>query len=208
MQFGEQTEIFMDAVCYGIGRISEFKHVEYQLALLVLVLRRNALGCFKSQQFEFYDPIMNAVEIKAMEYFGGRKIAKNEQGKRRIVQPTLFYMPHCVKELYNNVLWANWPLENIRNVFIIGNSLNEYLEKSKCNGKNNSSTYKPSADHVIRAVSDSKALIEIQFLNQFPISGAFNDMSMHMIHAQSELFESPPDEYIADESSELITPEL
>ena len=31
-------------------------------------------------------------------------------------------MPHCDKEFYNNLLYSNWSMKSLRNLYIIGNS--------------------------------------------------------------------------------------
>ena len=51
-----------------------------------------------------------------------------QEGKRAICQPTLFYMPHCGKPLYNNLLWANWGMQ-LNQLVIIGNSFSNICER-------------------------------------------------------------------------------
>jgi len=48
-----------------------------------------------------------------------------QEGKRTVTKPTLFYMPHCGKALYNNLLWANWHIDKLKYVTILGNSFTE-----------------------------------------------------------------------------------
>lgn len=45
-----------------------------------------------------------------------------QEGKRLVTRPTLFYMMHCGKALYNNLLWRNWSRETLPLFTIIGNS--------------------------------------------------------------------------------------
>ena len=45
-----------------------------------------------------------------------------QAGKRSVTQNTVFYMPHCGKALYNNLLWKNWSKERLKKLVIIGNS--------------------------------------------------------------------------------------
>mmetsp|Transcript_15813 Transcript_15813/g.64604 ORF Transcript_15813/g.64604 Transcript_15813/m.64604 type:complete len:206 (-) Transcript_15813:2320-2937(-) len=40
--------------------------------------------------------------------------------------PTLFFMPHCPRQLYNNVLQSNWKATQLSNVMIIGNKFSNY----------------------------------------------------------------------------------
>ena len=35
---------------------------------------------------------------------------------------TIFYMPHCAKALYNNLLYANWSSVHLARFVIVGNS--------------------------------------------------------------------------------------
>lgn len=43
--------------------------------------------------------------------------------------PTIYFMPHCDLELYEAVLRAIWNPESISNFFLLGNQLQEYVDK-------------------------------------------------------------------------------
>ncbi|XP_023857368.1 SRR1-like protein isoform X2 [Salvelinus sp. IW2-2015] len=45
-----------------------------------------------------------------------------QEGKRAVSRPTLFYLMHCGKALYNNLLWKNWSRDALPLLTIIGNS--------------------------------------------------------------------------------------
>lgn len=47
-----------------------------------------------------------------------------QEGKRPATKPTLFYVMHCGKALYNNLLWKNWNTQCLPLMTIIGNSFN------------------------------------------------------------------------------------
>lgn len=49
-------------------------------------------------------------------------LTENEEGKRLLKRPTIFYLMHCGKGLYNNLLWRNWKRETLPLLTIIGNS--------------------------------------------------------------------------------------
>jgi len=49
-----------------------------------------------------------------------------QEAKRHALYKTLFFMPHCGKALYNNLLWANWSLDRLPKVVLIGNSFANY----------------------------------------------------------------------------------
>lgn len=40
--------------------------------------------------------------------------------------PTLAYMPHCPKELYDALLRANWSKDGLRRLVLCGNDLERY----------------------------------------------------------------------------------
>nr|XP_015221701.1 PREDICTED: SRR1-like protein isoform X2 [Lepisosteus oculatus] len=45
-----------------------------------------------------------------------------QEGKRLVYRPTLFYLIHCGKALYNNLLWRNWSTDSLPLLTIVGNS--------------------------------------------------------------------------------------
>jgi flagellar biosynthesis protein FliQ len=53
-----------------------------------------------------------------------------QQCKRSVEEKTLFFMPHCGKAMYNNLLWANWSVDKLEKMAVIGNSFSSYHEKS------------------------------------------------------------------------------
>ena len=73
-----------------------------------------------------FEPVLGADELRAAELLGCTLIPDNEECRRSVTQPTLFFMPHCGARLYNNVLYANWSPEGVRNVVIVGNSFSGY----------------------------------------------------------------------------------
>ncbi|CAI5987655.1 unnamed protein product [Closterium sp. NIES-64] len=54
-----------------------------------------------------FDPVLSPAELSALALLGVHCLPSNEEGRRTVVVPTLFYMPHCEAFLYNNVLEAN-----------------------------------------------------------------------------------------------------
>lgn len=99
-------ELEMPMVIYGIGSIESYETPRFQLSLAILMKRKfNWIG-----DVEVFDPILSATESRVLESLGCSVLSVNEQGRRRATKPTLFYMPHCEAELYNNLLQANWEL--------------------------------------------------------------------------------------------------
>ena len=41
-------------------------------------------------------------------------------------EPTLLYMPHCPRFLYDQLLQKNWSIEGLRRIVLLGNALDIY----------------------------------------------------------------------------------
>ncbi|XP_064612947.1 SRR1-like protein isoform X2 [Liolophura sinensis] len=113
-----------DIICYGLGNFSTCVIARYQMALL-LALRENLN--VDLQRCQLYDPRFTECEKDYLRASGVKLIAENEEGKRTCHETMLFYMPHCDKPLYNNLLYANWGL-GLRNIIIIGNSFSTTVQ--------------------------------------------------------------------------------
>lgn len=76
-------------------------------------------------QLLMFDPVLGEFEKATLTRLGCQMIQENEKGKRSCCRPpesdqneaqpsgcrrrpTLFFMPHCPRRLYSNLLWANW----------------------------------------------------------------------------------------------------
>ncbi|KAI8497628.1 hypothetical protein Bbelb_249340 [Branchiostoma belcheri] len=162
----EDVQEFDAVVCYGLGRFSSCVTARYQLGFLLLL--RDVLDVPSS--CHVYDPVFSSSEKVLLQKLGCQLILENEEGKRRVDRKTLFYMPHCGKPLYNNLLWANWG-QQLRNVVILGNSLsnmalrcpNQELEK---------------AAFYIHSILDHTK--EFPLPNNFHFQDIFNDLSLHV----------------------------
>ncbi|XP_076106699.1 SRR1-like protein [Mytilus galloprovincialis] len=117
-----------EIVCYGIGHFAECCIARYQLVLLVL-LREDTIQIPKSSCY-FYDPKFYSEEELYLKDAGFTVIPENEEGKRKTEKKTLFYMPHCGKSLYNNLIWANWNPDSLSKCIIVGNSFTNILERN------------------------------------------------------------------------------
>ncbi|XP_065595081.1 SRR1-like protein isoform X1 [Cyrtonyx montezumae] len=114
-------------VCYGLGRFAACPTARLQLAFLLLLLEMLAVPpshCF------LFDPAFSELELAALEALGLCLLPENEEGKHCVNgSPTLFYMVHCGKALYNNLLWRNWSVGALSNMVIIGNSFKGIEER-------------------------------------------------------------------------------
>ncbi|NXV78525.1 SRR1L protein, partial [Atlantisia rogersi] len=114
-------------VCLGLGRFGGCPAARAQLAFLLLLLEE--LGV-PPARCALYDPAFSAPERAALAALGMRLLPENEEGKHGLEgSATLFYMVHCGKALYNNLLWRNWTQGALAKMVIIGNSFRGMEER-------------------------------------------------------------------------------
>uniref|UniRef100_A0A8D0KRJ1 SRR1 domain containing n=1 Tax=Strix occidentalis caurina TaxID=311401 RepID=A0A8D0KRJ1_STROC len=114
-------------VCYGLGRFSGCPVARAQLAFLLLLLEE--LGV-PPGRCSLFDPAFSAREAAALGHLGLRLLPENEEGKHDVEgSATLFYMVHCGKALYNNLLWRNWSAGALARMVIVGNSFKGIEER-------------------------------------------------------------------------------
>uniref|UniRef100_A0A8C2BIG9 SRR1 domain containing n=1 Tax=Cyprinus carpio TaxID=7962 RepID=A0A8C2BIG9_CYPCA len=113
-------------VCYGLGHFASCVSARYQLAMLLLLLETLQIPVGSCS---VYDPVFSESECDALRELGFTVLTENEEGKRAVCQPTLFYLMHCGKALYNNLLWRNWTPQTLPKMIIIGNSFRGIQER-------------------------------------------------------------------------------
>ena len=109
-------------VCYGIGHFGVSRASALQAGLAIHLRKR--LG-IHGPMF-IYDPVLTENEQRAARSLGFTLLTVNEVGLRVVQEATLFYMPHCGRRLYSNVLRANWGAAGLARVLIVGNSFEGY----------------------------------------------------------------------------------
>ena len=157
-----------ELVCYGIGNFSSCVIARYQLALFLLL---KELFKLESECCWLYDPILTADEKAMAQGSNLTLIETNEEGKRGVHTRTLFFMPHCGKALYNNLLWKNWSKDQLKNIIIIGNSFSNIHDNLPR-----------------RVLSEQYPFIldilpytqEVAMKNIFRFDDIFNDMALHV----------------------------
>ncbi|KAL3672360.1 hypothetical protein V7S43_003045 [Phytophthora oleae] len=133
----EETEDGLTLVGYGIGSFCASSNAVHQLGFMVAL--RDALcegqapnvkvaASLDEIQAEIFDPAMNKSDAAIAEHFQLKVIQENEHGRRRVASNTVFFMPHCGKTLYQNVLACNWG-PAIKKLIIIGNSFSAYGDR-------------------------------------------------------------------------------
>mmetsp|Transcript_412 Transcript_412/g.913 ORF Transcript_412/g.913 Transcript_412/m.913 type:complete len:230 (-) Transcript_412:42-731(-) len=117
---GERTKISR-MVCYGIGNFSVSASSLLQISLALLL--KDFLHPPSSSLF---DPVMTGAERQAAESLGFTIPQEDEVGLCTTDSDSLFFMPHCGRRLYSNVLRANWGPGNLSRLVVIGNSFGAY----------------------------------------------------------------------------------
>ncbi|KAK3085062.1 hypothetical protein FSP39_023661, partial [Pinctada imbricata] len=111
-----------------------------------------------------------------------------QEGKRRVTEPTLFFMPHCSKSLCNNLLWANWSPWQLSNLVIVGNSFNNICS--------NLITISSDQGYISFVFQILPYVNEHPLPENFQYSDIFNDTSVHFF--PSDRIHSVCDEFWTD----------
>ncbi|KAM4808064.1 SRR1-like protein [Rhinophrynus dorsalis] len=161
-----------DCVCYGLGHFSSCVISRDQLAFLLLFLEQ-----FKIPRCQAYvfDPVFSPMEISLLQKLGLNVVFENEEGKHVVHKPTVFYMLHCGKALYNNLLWRNWSQDTLPNMIIIGNSFKGIEERLLSRILQRDYLYIHQSLQVVE---------EAVFPNHPQYSDVFNDTSIHWFPIQ------------------------
>merc|ERR1711962_1090331 len=159
--------------CFGLGQLSTVIS-KYQTAFLLLIKESLRIEDFRSTVF---DPIFSDEEKQVLEKLGFFVEEKNKKCKIRLENKTLVFLPHCPKELTNNLLYANLKstIQNgasLHNLVLISNSLSSVLLRTPA--------YKvEKSANVIKFVSEAGLVTETKICNSFKFNDIFNDMSLH-----------------------------
>ncbi|XP_046581840.1 SRR1-like protein [Haliotis rubra] len=188
----------MECICYGVGNISGNIIAQYQLGL-VMALRED----FKLDQDRcfMFDPVFTEGEKQTLRDLHFSIIPVNEEGKRRCPRPALFFLPHCGKAFYNNLLWCNWQPQTLCNIVIIGNSFKAMVERTPERLLKETGLY-------IMKIQEYTA--EIPVSQAFHHSDVFNDMAIHyfplhrLTTAPRELWEAHDAPVYSQHDAEII----
>ncbi|XP_014250930.1 SRR1-like protein isoform X2 [Cimex lectularius] len=153
-----------EIVCYGLGNFSKSPNARYQYAMAV------ELSEFYACPLLVFDPVFTEPEKKILEEMRSELIPRNEMGKRKATKSTLFFLPHCPRELFNNILLANWG-ESLANCIIAGNNLASIVESTPSRSLKNEFPY------LVNSFEHAE-IIEVK--NTFQFLDVFNDMAVHV----------------------------
>uniref|UniRef100_A0A0W0F970 SRR1-like domain-containing protein n=1 Tax=Moniliophthora roreri TaxID=221103 RepID=A0A0W0F970_MONRR len=114
-------------ICLGLGSPASSAVSRAQLAALIDLLE--TLDIAKSpSKVSIYDPVFTDEDNTLFGELGFR-ISPGLVNKQDERGTTVFFMPHCDLELYDAVLKANWSEEGLRNLILVANRLEDYVEK-------------------------------------------------------------------------------
>ncbi|GAA6006339.1 hypothetical protein JCM10207_000610 [Rhodosporidiobolus poonsookiae] len=112
-------------VCLGLGSIADSLKAQEQYLLLKEVLEELEGVIDPEAHTEFYDPVFS-LEDAAFLSSEGHSVLSAEH-PLRLTRPTLLYIPHGPRTLFDALLRANWTSpDQLRRVVILGNRLDLY----------------------------------------------------------------------------------
>ncbi|WVZ67681.1 hypothetical protein U9M48_016728 [Paspalum notatum var. saurae] len=160
----------------GVGSFESSPAARLQLALAAL-LRRDFLP--EPASADLFDPVLSAVECAAAAALGFSVPSLDDGCRRRVEEPTLFYMPHCEASLYDALLAANWDSPaQLRRVCVLGNSFRRYALQAE----ENRSGPAAKAAHVLAAgrfACEERAGETADLDDDDWFARAFNETSWH-----------------------------
>lgn len=102
-------------------------------------------------------------------------LEKDAEAFKRVQQPTFFFLPHCASSMTHNLLAVN--RQTLCNMIILGNSFVKIAE-NWCDMSERQKQGKPKPEGILMLVN-ANAVIDAPVKEcNFPVRGAFNDMSV------------------------------
>eukprot|EP00116_Pleurobrachia_bachei_P013371 sb/3473633/ len=118
--------------CYSTSTMEKRKFALETILLVVVIPLQMLLGNTtnlkpnqKLSRCSVYDPVLGQTERQLIEEQGLIAPGKGDGCRKKATVPTLFYMIHCSKDMYDSVITAN--KGTLGNCVIIGNSIQGYL---------------------------------------------------------------------------------
>lgn len=153
-------------VCLGLGKISSCKTAQYQLGLLLLVIDK-----YRCSRTKVYDPVFTNCDKSVLIELGLQVIEDNCEGHHpNNSQQTLYFFPHCPRELSNNLLHANWSQQCLPKCLIIANSFESLVLHTPERVLLQDYYYLFKVQQVVE---------ELPLINNFHHLDVFNDLSVH-----------------------------
>jgi len=178
--------------CFGLGHIAGCVSARFQLALLLLI--REFLQIPEERAF-VNDPIFFCGEVELLRRLKLEVISENLECKLKCQVPTTVFLPHCPKQLTNNLLYANWSPEGLSRLSLISNSFSSTVERGvKSDIERNA--------QLLSSLVEAEMVEEVVMSNTFRFEDVFNDMALHqfsgMSGAKEGFWDVKPPEYSED----------
>ena len=168
-------------VSLGIGDPCSSLGARTQLSFLLKVCRKCGI-----ESKVFSDPVLCGECAKLLSDWGFVVDSEDKVGKYEFSSDVMFFMPHCPRFLFHNLLVSNWSVEKMKNVFIVGNSFAGYSENCRM-----------LIQRVRTAIED---LYDTEMIEDKPLDFGdnqfFSEMSMMTFKEPNEkvtIFETPPE---------------
>lgn len=165
------TPSIKQIVCFGIGRIRHCIVSRYQLAY-ILALRSH----LEVATIQFHEPLLtHQHDTELLNALDCELIATNCEGKLNIDSTTLAFLPHCPKQLINNLLWKNWSADALQHIILIGNSFASIVQQTPV------SCIAQDAGFISRIEPYTS---EFTLRNSFEHRNVFNDTAIHFFNTE------------------------
>lgn len=167
-------------VCLGLGNFAQSPNSSSQVSskfqLLLLLSFAKHANIANNDEVFVYDPILTCSEKTILTKLNLKLFETNQEGHYLFEKnTTVYFLPHCPKQLLNNLLWSNW--DNLDFVYIIGNSFK--------NINLNFSANQLQSVKYIQQVSD--VIKETNIKNSFQYKDIFNNLSFHRFELTKKL---------------------
>lgn len=163
------SQLIREIICLGIGRVSDCSIAKHQLAFISIIKEDLKIPVAK-----FYDPVLLSSDKDILEKLNFSVLSENKEGKYQVDHSTLFYLPHCPKQIINNLLFTNWKSERLKNITLICNSFNTIIESTP------ERLLRPNA-HFLLEINPFATEVELE--NCYRFKDIFNDFSIHTFSA-------------------------
>lgn len=191
-------------ICLGLGSMESIaigaSRARAQFAFLLLLTEffQAASGAGHKLQRAICEPMFTAQDVALARHFG-IQLLENRSGRYSQLEPlplaspsssqssstsdivsssgTLYWMPHCPKELYASLLHFNWNLSALNKTVIIGNSFADIVE-GICPPAEKLRLGRVFAAHEVSTAASIPNYAEDPFI--------FNNTSVHLFSATSD----------------------
>ena len=110
--------------CLGIGDLCSNFAARFQTAFILKIAKECSI-----KDLFYYDPLLCENCKRIAEKLGFVCGTENVEGCYKFQNGTAFYMPHCPRFIYHNLIVNNWNSSDLENLLIVGNSFELYEEK-------------------------------------------------------------------------------